>query len=167
MKTKLMKLVLVVALAFGATACSKIPAAYRGTFEDRSLGAKLTLKSTAAQLAFADGRVIQAKAEDLNLAAITEGKAGIFVRENSADLDLLEVFWINPNLASKQGFEGFVWFESELLYTLMNTKTTDSVPSLQLLHCTNGTVMIDVATQALQMGCPAGSAELKMVRLQN
>jgi len=166
MKTKFINLMTVLALCTGSVACSKIPAAYRGTFEDRGQGAKLVIKATKAQLTFSDGRELKSKAEDLNFEAISSGKPGIFVRENSANPDLLEIFWLNPNVATRQVVEGFVWFDAEMIYTFLDTKITQSVPGLQLLHCTNGSVMVDTATQTFQMGCPEQSPALEMVRIQ-
>lgn len=162
---KLSKLLLLCAVVLTTVACGKIPEAYRGKFEDREQGAKLELTGTEGKLETKDGRVLESKAEDMSFEALSEGKQGIFVSTNPSNENMVDVFWVNPNLASKQAVEGFVWYQSEVIYTVMDTKREEKVPNIHLIHCRDGMVMLDMATKRMQLGCPEGPINYNMIRI--
>jgi hypothetical protein len=76
-----------------------------------------------------------------------------------------EVFWIVPDVASKQSTPELVWYKSEFMYTRMNTDQKDPLPALQLEYCKDGWVMLAPSTQQLQGGCGANSVPLTMGRV--
>ena len=80
---------------------------------------------------------------------------------------MTNVYWLNPNAASKQVVEGFVWYQSEVIYTIMDAKREDKAPGFQLVHCRDGMVMLDMASKRMQLGCPAGPVNYNLVRLQS
>ncbi|MGZ3698239.1 MAG: hypothetical protein ACXWPM_02355 [Bdellovibrionota bacterium] len=163
---KVSKILFVAAMLIGSMSCGKIPSAYRGNFVDKASGVSLNLTSKDGTLTFADGRKLQAKADDLNFEALSLGKVGIFVRENSQDKDLTDVYWLNPNIASKQNQYGFVWYQSEVIYTIMDSKQKGKISSIQFVQCAEGEVMVDLNSKAIQLGCPAGSPSFDAVRTQ-
>jgi len=110
--------------------------------------------------------VHESKAEDKSYDAMAEGKAGIFVSTNPSNERMTDVFWVNPNLASKQAVEGFVWYQSEVIYTVMDAKREEKVPSIQLIHCRDGMVMLDIASKRMQLGCPAGPVNYNAIRVK-
>lgn len=147
------------------SACSKIPSAYRGNFKDNSSGAKLELNSGSGKMTFADGRVLDSDASELTYQDLITGKGGIFVRENPFNHAMVEGFWVNPNLATKQTAQGLTWFQSEVIYLLLNSELKDKVPGISFLHCTNGTVILDDLTKTFEAGCPASHDTFDMVRI--
>lgn len=165
---KLSKLLLLCAVVLTTVACGKIPEAYRGTFEDRDQGVKLTLGGGEGTLeSTRDGRKLEAKAEDLTFEGLTEGKPGIYVSTNPSNERMMDVYWVNPNLPTKQAVEGFVWYQSEVIYTIMDAKREEKVPNIQLIHCRDGMVMLDLATKRMQLGCPAGPVNYNAVRTES
>ncbi len=161
---KFVKVMMAVAVALVAVGCGKIPSAYQGEFVDAASGVKLKLGGSDGELVFADGRKLEAKADDHKFENIKEGKPGIFLGQNTRNGNLVDIFWLNPNLTTRQEVEGFVWYTSEVLYTIVDSKREDKVPSVQFFHCTDGQVMLDMTTQQMQMGCPAGPKVYTFVR---
>lgn len=161
---KLSKVLLLAAVVLSTVACGKIPEAYRGKFQDTEKGATMELEASAGKLTLANGRVLEAKADDLSFDALAEGKSGIYVSANPADGRMMDVYWVNTNMATKQEVEGFVWYQSEVIYTLMDSKAKDKVPSIGFFHCTDGMVMLDRGAKRLQVGCPASPVTYRMIR---
>lgn len=161
---KLVKMMMAAAVALVVVGCGKIPSAYQGEFVDAAAGVKLKLGGADGELVFADGRKLEAKADDHKFEIIKEGKQGIFLGQNPRNDKLIDFFWLNPNLATRQEVEGFVWYTSEVLYTIVDTKREEQVPSVQFFHCMDGHVMLDLTTQQMQMGCPAGPKQYTFVR---
>ncbi len=157
-----------IAVVFTTVACgSKIPSAYQGNFADSKAGVKLALTDSKATMTFSDGRVLTGDAADLKYADLLAGKAGVFVRANAADASEQDVFWVNPNVATKQAQEGMVWYTSEVIYTLMNVQAKDKVPNIQFFHCLDGQILLDSTNQSFQLGCPAGPDNYNAVRVGN
>jgi hypothetical protein len=162
---KLSKLVLLCAVVLTTVACGKIPSAYQGTFVDQEHGVKITLGSSDGTIeTSADGRKFEAKAEEYSFDVLVEGKAALYVGVNPANQNMSDVYWINPNMATKQSVEGFTWYQTEVIYTILDTKREDKVPSIQFFHCRDGMMMLDMATKRVQLGCPAGPKNYNVVR---
>ena len=152
------------AVVLSTAACGKIPSAYQGDFADSAQGAKLTLGGDSGKLTTSDGRELEAKADDLTFDKLQEGSTGIYLSKNSANDQLTDVYWIAPNMATKQTGGGLVWFTSEVIYTIMDAKRSDKVPNIEFFHCKDGMVILDSNTKRFQLGCPAGPVRYNMVR---
>lgn len=162
---KFVKILLLTVIATGSVACGKIPAAYQGVFVDQAQGVKITLTGSGGSIETnSDGRKFEAKAEEYTFDNLMAGKAALYVGVNPSNQNMSDVWWINPDLATKQSVEGFVWFQTEAIYTLLDTKREDKVPSVQFFHCRDGVMMLDVATKRVQIGCPAGPRYYNLVR---
>ena len=147
------------------TSCGVIPESYRGDFEDASAGIKVTLEANKGKMQFSDGQILESDASDLTFEQLLAGKAGIYVSKNPTNENLLDVFWIRPNLASRQESAGLVWYQSEVLYGLMDASRKDPVISVALVHCVDGGVMLDGPTQNWQVGCPAAPKNYQLSRV--
>lgn len=158
------QVLLATALTLSGVACNEIPKAYRGSFQDRATGTQLQLKASKGLITFTDGRSMQVKATALTFQGLSEGKTGIFVRPNPTHSQMTEMFWVNPRISTRQENQGFVWFESEVLYTLMDNRSKEQISSFDIISCTNGTVMLDTTTQELEVGCPSGPMTFSMER---
>lgn len=161
---KLSQWLLIGVVVLSTVACGKIPSAYQGDFVDAAQGAKVSLGGDSGTLSTSDGRALEAKANDLNFDNLQEGKVGIYLSQNSANGNLTDVYWIAPNMATKQEAAGLVWFSSEVMYTIMDSKREDKVASIEFFHCKDGMVMLDTSTKRFQLGCPAGPLHYNMVR---
>jgi hypothetical protein len=144
------------------TACGKIPKGYQGEYTDAASGATLKLEASEGTLKTSDGRELKGKAEDADFDALLQGKQAIYLSElknNNVD-----VFWLVPNMATRQESAGYVWFVSEVIYTQMNAKQEEKVGGINFFHCKDGHVMLNTATKEMNLGCPAGPAVFNMIR---
>ncbi len=78
----------------------------------------------------------------------------------------MDVFWLSPNLTSRQEGGGKVWFNAEVLYTILSSEAKDKVNEVSLFHCQDGQVQIDTVTKNMQMGCPAHPTTYRMIRTE-
>ncbi len=167
--TKKLQMILLVGFGMMAVACGgKIPSAYQGNFQDNTANVKLTLGGSDATATFADGRVLQTKADDLSFDALSQGKAGVYVRANSADGSKIDVVWSNPDLASKQSnaSSNYVWFDrAELIMATLDAKSDQPVQSIKLVHCLDGKVEFFSDNQQIEWGCPASAQSIEAVRV--
>jgi hypothetical protein len=161
---KLEKVLMTAAFAGLAMGCENLPSAYQGDFVDLASGAKLTLNGGDGVLHLADGRKLESRRDQFKFKNLKEGRPGIFVGRNTRNESLMDIFWVNPNLATREEVEGFVWFQSEILYTIADTRLKDKVSSVQFIHCTDGQMTLDATTRKLQLGCPAGAKNYMFVR---
>ncbi len=151
------------ALATGMSAC-KLPSDYRGTFTDGSTTLKVSMSLNKATLTLPDGRKIEAKAEDLEIDAIASGRAGLYIRDNASDSNLLDILWIQPKGGSLHNEQDFVWMDAEVAITRMTKKQQGKAQDIIVLHCDNGQVMVDKPTGMYNGGCPAGTIETVLKR---
>lgn len=158
---------LIIAVAFMSVACGKVPSNYLGTYVDTQKGAKLELGANEWNMKLLGGREIKNKSEDMSFEVFQKAQAGVYTRDNPQNKELVDVFWVAPRAGSRQEGGGIVWFESEVIYTLLDKNQGDKVNTLHLFHCTNGTVMLDLITQKIQMGCPANPIEYNMKRTED
>jgi hypothetical protein len=147
------------------SSCGKIPSGYQGTFVDQPSGAKLTLSSSDGTFSEAGGRQITAQADSLQFEALTQAKAGLYTRPVAGNDKMLELFWVIPDAASRQEGAGLVWFSSEILYTRLATEAKDPVASLQVEHCKNGMLMLDIPSQTWNGGCGADTVPMLLTRV--
>ena len=153
------------AIALLMSGCVKIPEAYFGNYADSSRGASLVLQQNKAVFTAPDGRKFKAGSQELSVADLADAKAGIYdVQDKSSGM--IEVYWINPSVGTRQESAGFVWYSAEVLYTYFASAQRDQVQSLQLVQCVNGTVMVDTQTQRVQVGCPENSTVYNLLRTQ-
>ena len=164
MKISTLNLLLGAAMILLTTACGKIPAGYQGDFVDAASGTKITLGASEGVMKTTDGRELKGKAEDLSFENLQEGKQAIYLGQNTRDGNMFDVFWLNPNLTTRQESNGLVWFQSEVIYTMMNAKQEQKVDAISLFRCKDGQVILDTVKQRMTMGCPAGPEQLNMVR---
>ena len=153
------------ALALLAAGCVKIPPAYYGVFNDNQRGAQLVLGQNKAELTLPGGRKVKAKAEDLTFSDLWQAKGGIYDTEDKSS-GMIEVYFVNPVAGTRQEQAGFSWFTSEVLYTYFAAGERNQVPQIQVVHCTNGTVLLDQATQRIQVGCPEGPVTYNLARVR-
>ncbi|MGE0616750.1 MAG: hypothetical protein AB7P04_14050 [Bacteriovoracia bacterium] len=157
----------VLALMALASACGKIPSAYQGSFRDAASGTQLTLQSGSGTLTFADGRILTAKAADLQVNALLKAQAGIFVTvPDASEKNHLDIFWVSPDANSKREEGGLVWFRAEVLYAAADSKQKTPVEGIPMFHCLEGTVLIDSVTGNWEIGCPAKATRYEMQRVQ-
>jgi hypothetical protein len=146
-------------------ACGQVPGAFKGTYEDKEKGAKLELQQSEWKLTTADGRVLQAKVEALDVESLKAGKDGVYVLENPTNKTLLDVFFAHPNVSSKQEASGLIWYESELAYTLIDKDQKEPAAAIDFFHCLKGLATIDSVTSRWELGCPAGATTYHLVRV--
>ena len=77
----------------------------------------------------------------------------------------MEIFWLVPNMASRQEQSGFAWVNAEVLYSRMNLKQQDKIQNLKMIHCENGLLELDLLNQSWNGGCPATEDEYDLVRV--
>ncbi|OFZ18961.1 MAG: hypothetical protein A2X94_13510 [Bdellovibrionales bacterium GWB1_55_8] len=155
------------ALVVIGTACGVIPSEYRGEFRDSESGASLKLKGRKGVFQTADGRKIESKAKDLEFEKLAQAQGGIYVSSDPGSDSILEVYWVSPDVASRQEAAQLVWFRSEVIYTELNLKTKDKVNTLEFFHCREGTILLDLPTKRWQMGCPGNADYLRMQRVKD
>lgn len=161
MTTKLNLLGILAALALSA--CGKIPDAYQGTYTDKATATKLTLGASEGSLTLS-GREIKGSAEDVQYDALVESKPGIYIRPSQSNANVIEVFWLQQRKETRKQEADFVWEESEVLYTRMDSKASGKVQQFKMIHCVNGMIMLDLATKTWEGGCPSGTTEYDFVR---
>ena len=158
-----LKSILALALIILMQACGQIPSQYQGDYLDRSSGAQLNLAGNKGTLV-SDGRTLMADAKPTDVKKISTGEGGIYIRPNPTNKDLLDVYWLNPKMATRQEESGLIWFDTEVLYGRFDKRVKDKVSTLKMIHSDQGNVMIDVPTGQWQVGWPAGSETLSFQR---
>ena len=161
-KIKWKLLLAIVALGAG---CVKIPEGYYGTFQDHQLGAQLVLGQNKAELTLPGGRKVKASSKDLTFSDLWQGKGGLYDTEDKSS-GMIEVYFVNPVAGTRQEQAGFSWFTSEVLYTYFAAGERGQVPMIQVVHCTNGTVLLDQSTQRIQVGCPESPVTYNLARVR-
>ncbi|MEK6704194.1 MAG: hypothetical protein AABZ06_00225 [Bdellovibrionota bacterium] len=147
-----------------AIGCGVIPSAYRGKFQDNAKGAVLELKAGDGMLMLAGGSVMESKAKNLKFEQLMKGQQGIYVSENPAVDGALDVYWVNPDVTTKQQDGDLAWYKSEVVYTVLNVKVK-AVDEIELLRCQDGTILLDLPTKRWQVGCPANPEYYKFQRV--
>jgi hypothetical protein len=146
------------------SSCGKVPTAYRGAYIDQASGTKLELDGREGKWTEAGGREITAKADSLQFEALAQAKPGIYTRAVAGDDKLMELFWIVPDVASRQEVSGFAWFTAEIVYTRLQSDAKDPVPTLTVEHCRNGMLMLDLPTQTWSGGCGPEAVPMNFTR---
>ncbi|HAR41715.1 MAG TPA: hypothetical protein DCS07_03660 [Bdellovibrionales bacterium] len=152
--------------SLGLTACGKVPSGYKGTFSDSSTGATVVLKGSKATFSDASGRKLEVKSIDFTYENLLLGRNGFFIHDHPSDLNLLEVFWLIPNAATRQDVGGLIWFESEIMYSLFQKETEDKLNAFDLVHCQAGTILLDPVRKNFQIGCGAGEQTHHLKRVK-
>ena len=154
MKNKLLNTVFGLFALLMFTACGKIRSAYQGDFTDQATSAKLTLGGSGGSLMLSSGREIKGSTADVKYEKLVASEPGIYVRPSQSNSDVVEIFWLQQNKESRKEEASFVWQESEILYTRMNTKLKDKVQQLKMVHCEKGLLELDLANKTWNGGCP-------------
>lgn len=154
-----------VAVVVALGACGEIPSAYRGYFRDNRNSTSLKMKANKGVLT-SPNEIIESKARALEFKHLLAGEAGIYVRANPTNEKLLDVFWIKPNMNTRQAAGGMVWYETDVYYSLFDARLKDKVSTIRLLHSGQGTVMLEEATELWQVGWPANPMEYEFTRIQ-
>lgn len=157
-------LLIIAAVAILSVACGKVPSSYQGKFTDASKGATLTIEQNKWSLKTLDGRTIENTTDDMTFDNLVKAQASVFTRDNTANNNLVNVFWTIPQASTRGEGGGMVWYKSEVLEAIVNKKQDDAVGSVQLNHCKDGWLMLDTVTKNTQVGCPAGAIQYNMVR---
>lgn len=161
--TRIVQLVLIVAMALSAVACGKIPSKYKGKYLDAATGTTLELTSSEGILTMPT-KTLTAKISKVDVQALSAGTPGIYTRVDEADEDYMEIFWIDPYVNGRKEEAGLLWMNSEVVYTKINTKNKEAAKRLKVLHCDQGLVMIDTVTGSWNGGCPEDADEFDMVK---
>lgn len=162
--TSFHKAFITLTVALFASACGKIPKSYQGNYVDSNTGAKLTLSGSDGTLTTQDGRTLKSEANTLDYGALLKGQSGIYLRPSESDQDVIEIFWLLPKPETRKTENNFVWMSSEVLYTRMNTRHKNAVPNLEMVHCENGTIMLDLPSNTWNGGCPAERTDYRFLR---
>lgn len=149
--------------------CKGVPNAYLGEYQDSTGNVRVELSSTEGTIRLADGRRITSKLEELKFDLLKEGKRALYARENSRVSDLIEIFMIEPNMSTRQESGGLIWYNAEIIFSMIKDKDATAAKNLTLVHCIQGTVLLDTVTSRIQLGCPANPEriELKKTRDQS
>ncbi len=145
-------------------ACGKIPKAYRGSFVDASTGSRLDLEASGGSLTTPEGRVQSLKAQAIALEELAQGKPGLYVQALGKNSDTLEIFWISPEVHTRQEEFGLVFMSAEILYTQMDSSKKDQVSQIRARHCVNGQLSVDLTSKSFNGGCPGDSRLMDFVR---
>lgn len=143
--------------------CNDVPSEYRGTFIDQPSGTQLTLGSSDATLNSA-GRALKADVDSVDLNDLAAGKPGLYTRASQSNENVIELIWVIPDVASRKENSNFVWFKAEFLYLRMNSEEKNPVQSVQVEHCTDGDLMLDLPTKNWNGGCPENTQVMTMQR---
>lgn len=165
MKTTIKNGFLLLALSLLAS-CDSLPDAYQGVFWNKAAGVRVTLHSYSADVEFKGREKVNHKAEEFNFETASAGRNGIFVRKNSQNKNLVDVYYIIPKRATKKSEFNFVWFEAELLYTQLDTTKKAAVKDVSVVRCLKGTVMLDWTTKDFELGCPADAQTITLTRVK-
>jgi hypothetical protein len=150
-------------LAVASVGCGVIPSAYRGNFVDSNTGATLSLTGTSGVFQ-TESKTYTDKATDLKYENLLQGKPGIYVAMSPGDRNELEVYWLAPDFATAQQAAGIMWFQSDVIQTLVDRNQKQKVREIELTQCT-GTVMLDLVNKNWQVGCPADPTHYLMRRV--
>ena len=148
------------------SACGQsIPDAYRGSFVDSKTGARLQLDSGSGSYSEVSGRKLESKTAELAFVDLRKGQSGVYMRDLPANQNIAELYWVNPDLSTKQEAGGVEWFRAEVFYFRMDKTVKDRVNIIQTVHSLEGIVSLDVPTSQWQIGWPAGSDLLQFKRV--
>lgn len=166
---KLSQVCLLAVVILSTVACGKVPSAYQGNFEDASTNTKLTLDGNAWTYDSPESGHLEGKAVDMSFDDILAGKSGVYVAPNPQNNQLSDVKWILPNLSSQQeavlrNGTKVIWFNAEVIYTLVDASRKEDVSEINLVHCKNGIVQFALDTKNFISGCPAGTPILSLKR---
>jgi hypothetical protein len=158
---------ILVAMLVALSSCGKVPSSYQGTFVNQASGAKLELNGSEGKYTESTGRQLSAEAQSLQFDALLQAKAGLYmipVQNSSKDSELV---WIVPDAASRQEYPNVtVWYKAELLQSRINNETKDTVPSITIEHCMDGTVQLDLQSKTFIKGCNATAVPAIFTRVK-
>lgn len=166
--------------------CSQIPSNYRGEYIDAGKGASLNLESGKATFKFNDGRVVESKVRDLKYVGeslhpsedqalevndafneLMNGQQALYASQNTSSKTKTDLFWVLPNVESRQTQAQFTWFRAEVFFTVLDQdENANSSGQIKLLYCSNGHVMLNTLTRQIQGGCPPGSIYFDMNKVK-
>lgn len=159
-----LKLVLIATIL---AACNGLPSAYQGNYKDKANGVNLTLNSGSAEISFKNGRKIKSDAEEMSFEALYEGKTGIFSTSRGRDKGLVHIYYVRPIRGTAHTESNFMWYNAEIIYTQADPNRERAVSSIQVIHCTEGNVMLDLPSKRVMLGCGAGAAVYNMKKTNN
>jgi hypothetical protein len=156
-------------LLIAVSSCGKIPKGYQGTFKDAVTGTQLTLDDSSGKWVETGGRAIEAKAVDAKLDDLAQGKPGLYMMPVEGNDKIQDVFWIVPDMSTKQSAEQYgvkyVWFNAERINTRMYMDQKDELPKIQLEYCKQGQVLLNLATQEIRGGCGPDAVQMTLERV--
>lgn len=152
-------------LALVITGCGDaIPEAYRGSFIESGSGAGLQLGSQSGTYKEMSGRQLEGRSYKMTFQDLQKGKSGVYFRDHPDNKNLLELFWLNPDLTTKQEAKGIQWFQAEIFYFRMDRNKSGKIDILQTIHSAEGIVSLDLPTSTWQVGWLAQSELLEFKR---
>lgn len=160
-------IVLIALAGMTLVACGEIPSSYQAEYQDKAQGVTFDLTGSAGELTLPGGRKIKSDQEDLKFEDVLAGTSGLYLQKNAVNSDILDVYWLIPNKTTKVEKDGFVWYQAEALFTFIDKNNDSKVSALDMEHCTDGLLMLNVQTKQVQMGCPAGAKVYHLVKTKS
>ncbi len=149
------------------TACGEVvPEAYRGEFVDAASGAKLQMNAESGVYQETSGRIVKARTHEISFEELRKGASGVFMRDNPTNAQILEVYWVSPDLTTKQEAGGIESYQAEVFFFRMEKSKQTKIDLLNTVHSREGIISLDVPTSQWQIGWPAGSSLLEFRRVQ-
>ena len=148
------------------SACGGIPAAYRGKYLDPATGTKLELTRSSGTFE-SNGRALSAQTEVLDFEKLLAAETGIYMDQDPNDAKYFKIYWIHPNITTRQEAAGLVWYQAEILYTAMDSTREQPVDQILIIYSKDGWIMLDLVRKKPQIGWSANPASYDMRRLEN
>lgn len=160
-----MKVILFFILTLSIVGCGNgIPKNYRGTFADPATDTTLVLNKKSGSFVMSGVSQWSGSMSTLSIEDLTQGEEGIFYATESTSGSFADVFWVRPS-SEVRNENGFLWRESEVLYTSLDLNRRTPAESLHTLYCEDGEILVDLISQNWQIGCPPTAKTLILQRV--
>jgi hypothetical protein len=151
------------ALSMVLVACDKVPSTYVGNYSDTI--SKLSIGGGAASFTSQDSS-ISSELRDLTIAELKKGSKAAYMVADSVDKSMVKIYFVSPNIDTKEEGGGMLWYQSEVAIVAINTKAKGPVTHLNVAHCKDGAVSVDTTENRWQIGCSGNASELDLKRLK-
>jgi hypothetical protein len=145
----------------------EIPKGYRGVYASIDKRIRMELKESKATLDIS-GILYRADVEREDSAKIYEqlskGRPYVYIQNPARGQNVLDVFWVTPELATQKAVGGLVAYRAHVLYMRLNREQPSDVPSIKIVFSKDGMVLLDAMTRRWQVGWGTEFAEHEMVR---
>jgi len=150
---------------FFLAGCISVPKQYRGKYEERKGRYALTLSGSKATFSGMD-MVVESKVRQATFKELMKPQMAMYVASDGKKDNLLQAYWLIPDLASKQEAEGFIWYDAKVFLGEFDTTLAEKASNWNVTYCTQGTLLLDTASKTWQIGCSASVKKLTFDRTQ-